>query len=263
MDTQEHVAFLASSGNRVQVLRELREESGRGAELARRCSLPRSTVHRCLDGLTTRGWAGKHEGTYRLTTPGSLVLSAYEDLTRTIAVTAEYERVLTQLGTVGRTLPIEGIARATAIEATPENPYATMEHYVDAFASASFERLRGIVPITNRLFNEAGEPLVEANVELEMIIDEGVLETLREDYPEAHERGVDSENFSLYVHPQSLSFGLAIFDDDRALVGAYDEQGNPRACLDGTDDALVEWAVDTYERFRAEARAVERTTERY
>lgn len=261
MDAQERVAFLAGSGNRVRVLRELREEPGRGAELARRCSLPRSTVHRCLDGCTTHGWATKHEGTYRLTTPGDLVLSAYEDLTRTVEVTTEHEGVLTQLGAVGRTLPIEGIARATAVEATPENPYAAMEHYVDAFGSASFDRMRGIVPITSRLFNEAGRPLVEANVELEMVIDEGVLDTARESYPEAHERGLDSDDFALYVHPEPLSFGLAILDNDRVLVGAYDEQGNPRACLDGTDDALIEWAVDTYERFREESQSVERIAE--
>ena len=257
MDSHEHVAFLAGSSNRVRVLKELRERPGRGAELARRCSLPRSTIHRCLDGLTTRGWAEKGEGSYRLTTPGELVLSAYEDLTETVRVSADHETLLTHLGEVGRTLPIEAMTSATVIEATPENPYATMEHSVDVFRSASFDRMRGIVPITSRSFNEAGRPLVEANVDIEVVIDERVLEAARESHAEAHQFGRDSDNFDLFVRPEALSFGLAILDDDRALVGAYDEDGNPRACLDGNDDVLIEWAIDTYERCRTAARRIE------
>lgn len=256
MSAHEHAAFLVGSANRVRVLRELREESGRGAELARRCSLPRSTVHRCLDGFTTRGWTTRREGTYRLTTPGALVLSAYEDFLETIAITAEHGRALGRFGAVGWTLPIEGIANATVVESTAENPYATMEHFVDAFETGSFDRMRGIAPITGRPFNEAGRPLVEGDVEVEMIIDEGVLETARETYPEAHELGLDSDNFALYVHPETLSFGLAILDDDRVLIGAYDDGGNPRACLDGTDDGLVRWGKETYQRFRAAARRI-------
>jgi predicted transcriptional regulator len=254
MKVHERVAFLAGSDNRVRLLRELRDRPGRGAELARRCSLPRSTVHRCLDGLTARGWTEKAAGNYRLTTAGSLVLSAYEELTGTIETAVEHGSFLEHIGTVGESLPIEAIREATVIEATPENPYATMEHSVDVFESASFDWMRGIVPITARSFNEAGRPLVEADIDMEIVIDERVLETARETYAEAHQLGLDSDNFVQYVHPEPLSFGLAILDEDRVLVGAYDEHGNPRACLDGTDDALIEWAEDTYEEYRAAAR---------
>ncbi|PSP72186.1 transcriptional regulator [Halobacteriales archaeon QS_3_64_16] len=257
MDPQEDIAFLAGSPNRVYLLRELRERPGRGAELARRCSLPRSTVHRCLDGLATRGWVEKSNGQHRLTAPGELVLSAYEDLAETIAVSTTHREMLTQLGDIGRTLPTEAIAEASVIEATPENPYATIEHYVDVLKSGSFDRMRGIVPISARLLNDAGRPLLEANVGIEIVIDEGVLETARESHPDAHQFGLDSETLALYVHPQTLSFGLAILDAERALVGAYDEQGNPRACLDGTNDALIEWANEAYECHRQEAAPIE------
>jgi predicted transcriptional regulator len=257
MDPQERIAFLAGSPNRVRLLRELRERPGRGAELARRCSLPRSTVHRCLDGLATHGWVEKGNGRHRLTAPGELVLSAYEDLAETIAVSATHGETLTQLDDVGRTLPTEAIAEASVIEATPENPYATIEHYLEAFESGSFDRMRGIVPISVRLLNDAGRPLLEANVDIEIVIDEGVLETARESHPDAHQLGLDSETFALYVHPEALTFGLAILDAERALLGAYDEQGNPRACLDGTNDALIEWANETYECYRQEAAPIE------
>lgn len=257
MDPQERVAFLAGSPNRVRLLRELRERPGRGAELARRCSLPRSTVHRCLDGLAARGWVEKESGTHRLTTPGELVLSAYEELTETIRVSAEHGKVLTQLGDVGRTLPIGAISEATVIEATSENPYATIEHSIETFQSEAFDRMRTIVPITSRLLNEAGRPLVKANVDIEMVIDDEVLETARESYPEAHQLGLDSENFTPYIHPETLTFGLTILDAERVLVGAYDGKGNPRACLDGSNDVLIEWASETYERYREESSRID------
>lgn len=255
--THDHAAFLAGSVNRIRVLRELRERPGRGAELAKRCSLPRSTIHRCLDGVTTRGWARKADGNYRLTTSGALVLGAYEDLVETIEVTGEHEGVLRHLGRVARTLPVGALSEATVIEATPESPHATMEHYERVYADVSPDRFRGMVPIVSHVFNEINRPLVERGVEMEVVIDGSVLETARETHPEAHELGIESRNFTIYVHPESVSFGLAIFDDDRVLVGAYDDQGNPRACLDGTGDTLVEWATGTYERYRREAKRID------
>jgi predicted transcriptional regulator len=259
--THEHAAFLAGSSNRVRVLRALRERPGRGAELAERCSLPRSTVHRCLDGFTTRGWARKSGGDHRLTAAGALVLGAYEDLIGTVSITGDYEEFLRHLGEVARTLPVGTLPESTVVEATPENPHATVEHYEQVFAAVAPKRMRGIVPIVSHVFNEASRPLVEGGVEMGVVIDEAVLDTAREAYPAAHELGVESENFTIYVHPEAVSFGLAVFDDERVLVGAYDDAGNPRACLDGTDDALVDWAIGTYERYRREARRLGAGTE--
>lgn len=256
-DTHDHAAFLAGSANRVRVLRELRERPGRGSELAERCSLPRSTVHRCLDGAATRGWVRKADGDYRLTASGALVLNAYDDLVGTIAVTDEHEGFLRHLGPVARTMPVGALANASVVEATPESPHATMEHVERVYREGVPERFRGVVPIVSHVFNEVNRPLVERGVEMEVVIDGSVLETARETHPNAHELGVESDNFTIYVHPGSVSFGLAIFDDDRVLVGAYDGRGNLRANLDGTDDALVEWAVGTYERYRREAVRIE------
>lgn len=253
MDAHDHVAFLAGSRNRVRVLRALRERPGRGAELARRCSLSRSTVHRSLEGLLDRGWARRNDGRYRITAAGGFVLDAYDAFTGTIEAVEDRKRFLDCLDGAAETLPAEALSTATLIEATPENPHAPIEHYADVLEEVSPDRVRAMTPIVSSVFNDLNRPLVEAGVRMELVIDESVLEASRRSYPEALALALRSDNFELYVRSDPIRFGLALFDDDRALVDAYGQAGNPRARLDGTGDALLDWTADTYERFRSEA----------
>ena len=54
----------------------------------------------------------------------------------------------------------------------------------------------------------------------------------------------------------SIGFGLTILDD-HVFLGAYDDQGRCRSIIDGTNDALYDWADALFEEYRATASVVE------
>lgn len=252
MGSREHVAFLAGSANRIRILDALREQPRRQCELVRVCELSRSTVHRTLDGLTAREWTRNEGGEYRLTAGGQLILDRYAALETAIERVDEWGPFLNRLGDIAATLPPAALDDATMVTTSPENPHAVIGHVADAFAASSSETFRGVSPVVSPLLNEAAGELLETGVEMELLIDESVLATSRAAYPDALEDAYVSENFTLYLSPDDLAFGLTILDE-RVLVTTHDEQGVLCECLDGTNEALVAWARDIYAKHRTRA----------
>lgn len=255
MGSREHVTFLAGSENRVRILGALRERPRRQCELVRVCGLSRSTVHRALDGLLTREWIRNEGGEYRLTAGGQLILDRYAALETAIERVDEWGPFLNRLGDIAATLPPAALDDATMVTTSPENPHAVIGHVADTFATSASETFRGITPVVSPLLNEAAGELLAAGVEMELLIDESVLATSRSDYSDALEDGYAAENFTLYLSPDDLTFGLTILDE-RVLVTTHDEQGVLRECLDGTNEALTAWARDIYEERQAAAKRV-------
>ena len=260
MGSWEHVAFLAGSANRVRILDTLRERPRRQCELVDACGLSRSTVHRALDGLEEREWVHSEDGAYRLTVGGRLVFEQYEALETAIERVDEWGSFLQRLGEIGATLPTAALDDARLISNTPANPHAAMQHITDVFVANDTETFRGISPVVSPVVNEAAHELLAAGTRMELIVDESVLDISQAAYPDAFAAASEFENFELFVSPTELSFGLVVLDD-RALVSSYDGQGTLRECLDGTSGALVTWAADTYEEYRAAAERVDTTPE--
>lgn len=55
--------------------------------------------------------------------------------------------------------------------------------------------------------------------------------------------------------PIPFSFGLSLFDDDKAGLTIFSEQGIAGLVVNDTDDALA-WAVDQYYRAKRDAEPV-------
>lgn len=252
MGAREHIAFLAGSENRVRVLEALRERPYRQSELTERCGVSRSTAHRILGGLSERDWVRKDDGQYRTTAGGEFVLDRYETLEAAIERVEERGSFLNRLGGLATTLPPAALGEATVVSTTPEDPQAAIGYLAETIATATAETFYAISPIVSPMLNEAAWGLIEAGAHMELLIDTSVLDASRVAYPAALEDAYRIENFELYVHPGDLDFSLTILDG-RVLVGAFDERGILRECLDGTDEALVEWATTVYEDHRAAA----------
>jgi hypothetical protein len=60
----------------------------------------------------------------------------------------------------------------------------------------------------------------------------------------------------MLIHPERLRSGLIIFDDQLAMVGAYDERGDIQAGFHGGGDVVIDWAEAAYESVRQRSRRV-------
>ena len=256
MSAREQVAFLVGSEHRLAVMEALREGSARPCGLERSLTASRATVQRALSGLEERGWVEKRDGEYHLTAAGLFVLRAFDDLTEVVETVADVGDPLALFDGLTTDLPVEALrsARMTAADAT--TPHAPIERYAALLDGADVDRLRAVCPVSSPVFNEVHRPLVEDRVSIDLVIDEETLAAARQVAPETHAAALDDDLFSLYVVDADLSFGVSLFDGV-AVVGAYDDQGRFRACLDGRDDALVEWATSLFEEHRGRARTLE------
>jgi len=255
MDVHEQIQYLAGSTTRVRLLQTLRDSPRRPSELVDRYAVARSTIHRNLNELVDLGWVRRKNGRYRTTDAGALVLDRYDDLYKTIDRLDKATPFRTCFSEHEFDLPLESIDTATMREATAENPHAALYYYVEALPD-SLEQFHGISPIVSPAFRDAHWDLIVESDHAELIVDEGVLAASKDEYPEAFEATLEIDPLELYVHPDTLGFGLAICDREQAFIGAYTEQGRFRAVLDSTDEDFVQWAMNVYESCREPAKPV-------
>lgn len=255
MNPREDIAFLVGSDSRVRILRELVADDYRPTELASEVSCARETVHRTLSGLVDRRWVEQEGRTYRATPVGRMVMSRYEELEATVTDAQEYGPFLAEASGAAAEIPEEALCDASVTTSTSENPHAPINRYVSWLGSETVSRFRGMSPIVSPVFNQAAERVLGPDTAMELVVDESVLDVSEREYPDAFDRAVTLEQFTLFLSLDPVQFGMAIVDGDVA-VSAYDDGGNVVAMVEGSADTLYEWAEGVYERRRADAEPV-------
>lgn len=253
--SDDGVRFLATSRNRVSLLDALDDGPLQPAELARRLSLSRSAIQRNLRELTDRNWVRRTDGGYVTTLGGRLVLADYEELVGTVRLVSEYGHCLEPLSDAGLALSPSVLESASVTTATRTNPHAPLRHYVERIRETDVERFRGITPVVSPLFNEAHASLTAGGGDHELVLDADALAASRTEYGPELDAGVDADGLTIYVHPDSLSFGLSIVDG-RVFLGAFDE-GQFVACFEWNEAGIETRALDAYESYRDGARELD------
>jgi predicted transcriptional regulator len=256
MSAREQVAFLVGSEHRVAVMDALHEGPSRPCELERSLSASRATVQRALSGLEERGWVDKRDGAYRLSAGGLFVLRAYRKLTDVVDTVEAVGSPLSLLDGATADMPVDALGTATVTKATAKTPHAPIEHYASLLDRGDVDRFRAICPVMSTVFSEVHRPLVEAGVPVELVVDEQTLSAAESMTPESHAATLENDAFDLYVVADPLDFGVSLFDGT-AVVGAYDDRGEFRACLDARDEPFVEWTTRLFEEHRGRARRLE------
>jgi predicted transcriptional regulator len=255
VSAREDIAFLVGSDCRVGMLRALSDESLGPSTLADTVSCARETAQRNLAGFVDRDWVEKADGTYRITAAGQMVLETYTRLERTVESAKQLSVFFANCDDIVAEVDPELLAEQTITTSTPDHPHAPIERWL-RLVDGVVDEYYGITPIVSRVFNQAAENAIGPGTEMELIIDESVLETSQERFPDALELAFDLEQFTLWIAPDELDFGLAVVDD-AVWLAAYDEMGNVVASVDGDDDRFVAWARDCYEKHREQSTLAE------
>ena len=251
MSAREDISFLVGSESRVAILRTVSGETYRPTELAGVCSCARETAQRTLSGFAERGWVEKENGGYRCTPAGELILDQYGELETIVNHAGRMSKFFANAGDAAD-IPVSVLDDVTFTESTKGSPHAPLNRYLEVFGNEQVETLRGITPIVSRMFNDAASRAIGDDTSAELLIDESVLRTSRAGFADDLRTAARMEQFELYLSSEPIEFGLSILDD-HVCVGAYDDSGNLVACVDGTDDRLVEWATDLYRERRGKA----------
>lgn len=249
MSSDDAAQFLAGTPDRRRLLARLARESASPAELADELDLPRRSVQRHLGQFADRGWAESSGGTYRLTVTGELVVEEHVTYLDALDRIDAFGPFLRHLPDRTHAPEPRWLEDATLTAATPENPQAPVREYLDSVRAFDTERIRMISPVLSRLFHEAHAELAFDGVHTELVMSAETVRRARELNPAEFAVVVSVGVLDLYRYPEGVSFGLTL-GDDRLLMGAYDDEGQLKACVESANPEFVRWAGDLFERYR-------------
>lgn len=255
MTGHDAATFLASSPERSRVLAALREAPATPAGLADALSLSRRTAQRHLAAFADRDWARKDDGAYVLTTTGELVARTHADYLDDLDAIDAHESLYSHLPDAATAPDPSWLADATLVRATPENPQAPVQHYLDAVRGLDVERVRMLSPVLSRLYHDAHADLAKRGTHTELVLPSAAVARAREENPMEFRAILGLGVLDLYRTDRDVDVGLTL-TPDRVLVCAYGDDGQLAACLDAVDDRVLAWATDRFERQRDAAQRV-------
>lgn len=255
MPSREPAQFLADSPDRAALLAHLHENPGQPSTIAAVLSMSHRSVQRNLSRLTTRGWVEKLDGVYQLTTTGTLIAEEHTTYLDSLSRIEAFDDFFNCLPNRELAPDPRLLENATLVTARPENPQAPVHHYVKSVRALETETIRMLSPVLSRLFHDAHATLAKRGIHTELVLSTTMVEQARELNPMEFDLIVGLGILDLYRHPEPVSIGLTL-GEQRVLIGAYDEHGQMRACIDSSEDALLAWAVELYERYQNNATPV-------
>ncbi|MFC4989357.1 helix-turn-helix transcriptional regulator [Saliphagus infecundisoli] len=250
-NTADHIEFLTSSENRIDLLRELAQQSGRKSELTRRCEASRATVHRAIEEMEDRGWVTDDNGEYRLTPIGTTLIEHYDEFEEAFS-TILSKRSFFEYFESDIEMPKEVAEKFKLTTASPGDPHATMRVFRDA-TDSEVGRFAGVVPVLSPGYNQIAKEMFDSGTEMELVVGQDTLGAMQSGYQEGTEAALNSDNFTLYVYPEDLRISVALFDRSAAMIAAFDDEGQLQSGLDGSDEEAIEWTEQVFESIREQS----------
>lgn len=245
---RDAVEFITKSESIIPILRSIDDKSSSLSDLKNdeSVSASRSTISSYLSDLDAIGWINRRPP-YESSVAGIAMLEAYDSYAERINLLAERRQFLRHFDM--KSLPFEALQGTEMVAASEGDTDAPTQAYVDAIKPDSDEVL-GITPTINKQYVNAFLPLIRSDCWLELIGDRSVLKEANSTYISAFAEGLVSSTTSFLVAKNPITVGVAIFDRETVWLGAYGWSRRDRAVLTGSNEALLEWALDVYETER-------------
>jgi len=259
-DGHDGAQCLAGSPVRVAVLRALRREPRRPADLTNAVDATRTTVQRILGGFRDRNWVVKRDAVYHVTPTGDRVHDAYEGLLDEVELAERYGQFAAELERVDAGFPAAAIGAGELTVATEQNPLAAADRITELLREGNGAEIHAVSPVVVQQFNRAAAAALDDGSTVELVIDRDVLEASVADFAPATDRALDDEHATVYVSPEPIEYGL--FECDGVVcVTAYDRQNTPRCVLESTDPTVAKWVGDRFDSLVDDARRLSAVVE--
>ena len=243
------------------VLEELTDGPVHKRDLTERIDASRSTVDRAVRELADAGLVERRSGGYAATLVGRFALERFTEYRR------ESEKIFANEPAVDPLpanceLPLEFVTSTETKVASDPAPYRPMRWVHEQITAA--DEFRMVLPVLYdpRFLERCYEHAVEQGNPTSLVVDEDVLETANEDFPDQTAEKAACGWFSVKIG-QTSSYGLLLTTCDgettaTAIVfGA--SLGPIHSVLSTTDPGPVQWAERRFERAHDAARSPDKT----
>lgn len=247
----ENIEYLTSSCNRVKVLRELVDGSGKPEGLREGLGIPRSTFQRILSELQERNWAEKRGGEYTATELGEYVEEYFTDCVSEMSTLDRLERFFEHAPFSEVGVGVGVLSESEVVVSSSVRPHAPTERTLSDLEEA--DEFYGLAPVItdvhSRRFHEA---ILEGDTYIENVVQDSVVRTIVSRFDGRYEDVRGTEMTDTYVYEGEMPIGLGILDGT-VHVSAFDDDGIARALIVNDTDEMLEWARGYHTRYEEEA----------
>lgn len=242
---------------RNRVLKALSDSSQTKSELTNQTGVSRSTIERAIRSLQELGCIKKQSGKYHLTTAGKLALDTYQDYVEATDDLTELHEAINELPD-NISVNHEFIRGASKSIADPQVPETALRESNKLLHSAT--KLTGLAPLSLPSYPDLLQSKIQENgLEVELIIEQNVLESLHEVRGDTFTDFVEHGNANLFSTNDSLPCAIWIMETpegDYAGITIYN-QGGVQAVLINNSETAIQWARNVYDEYRENATKVE------
>lgn len=250
----------ASSDAWSAILQALRTESLHGNELADTCDISRRTRREVCGNFVQNDWIAYEDSQYQLLPLGKSKLSAYEEFEDAMTLISRKKDFVLRLDNAAQDFPTAALRETEMATGTLSEPHAVLS-LLEEESDSDVGSLRGVQQVFSPQLVEKYDPLVPKGKDIELIIDKTVFRKATKIQNLHHlRRAAKFDNLRILIHPENISIGLGIFGGERALVGAHSEDEPYNAAIVGSNEILVDWAIQKYDEMRKKSQT---PTERF
>ena len=246
-------SFLVEAVKRASLFEQLADGPYDVPELVDDLEMSRSTVHRSVQSFLEKDLLRETDDGLELTGLGRCVGEAVADFQARADAAAELGSFLNTAEPTAVDVPLEVFADATAIHPKPRQPHFAVKRIIELIERS--ESVRIFSSIISPFYVDVAYREMMEGTDIEVIFDQEVIEIIATEYTEKAVEAAATGQFDVRVR-ESLPFELFVFDD-RMGMAAHDDDGIARVFVESDAPEAVEWAEQTYDRYRESAERID------
>lgn len=252
----EGIAFLSRSRNRVDVLEALDTDAMTRQEVRVATDVSRTTLGRVLREFEERNWVARDGDQYATTPLGELVVESFLSLRETMRCVATLREVVDWLPTDEMDVDLGHFADADVTFPDANNPAAHQARGLELLTSAT--TLRVLVDAAfPQLVAGTRDRVADGTLSFEGVLSADLV-TYLDTNPELAGLFADlAAAGEVHQHDGPVPYNMLVADETLLLWLCDADQKN-QALLTSDDAAVVAWAEETFESYRAQADELER-----
>lgn len=237
---------------RKPVLALLAEGPHHRRELQEKLDISKATCHRIIRSFDENDFLRRTDQGYELTEFGQVVAEQVREFERTLNTASQLKPLLEAFNSATVDFDIEPFTDATIIRPQPDDPTPPIHRYLELFREATFIRTlarKSFVPplYLEEIFESGIEDDKDGGI---VICPKSLAKEQITEYAEWHQT-VEDKGFPIRYRIYDRSpFGMTIYDDDRVVLRAYDEETGTLVLSADTDNPeALSWAEEVFDHY--------------
>lgn len=247
--SNEDIAFLANSANRVFILKQLVEGPHSRHVLAEMADVSRVTLGRILDELEARDWIEQDGQICEITTLGKWVIEEYLAYDDVMNAQQKLQKVVQWFPDEEYGFHISCLADAEITHVSRADASAPLSQHIrqlddgGEFWSFSFA-------ITRLFLESCWRHVMDESISFDWVFTSEVLEVLKQDETMSRfsRDMLESGQVEFRLYQGDIPY-IVLGSDTKVNLRLADADGSPTALIESGNDAVQQWASSTFQEY--------------